>query len=79
MPHHLLFRSFDAQIPSLAVLNFCLKMSLDPEMKETLKDFTRGPLCEYRKKASFNWKDMSVYIQGKESLKLKVDNSFAIY
>lgn len=45
---------------------------MDAELKQILKDFPRGPLCEYRKKASFNWKDMSVLIQGRDALILKV-------
>lgn len=42
------------------------------ESNEILKDFPRGPLCEYRKKASFNWKDMGLLIQGRDALILKV-------
>ncbi len=45
---------------------------MDPELQEILKGFPPGPLCEYRKKASFNWKDMALVIQGKDALILKV-------
>lgn len=45
---------------------------MDPELRDILKDFPRGPLCLYRKKASFNWKDMAVLMQGKDALILKV-------
>ncbi|KAI9565796.1 hypothetical protein GHT06_009591 [Daphnia sinensis] len=44
---------------------------MEPELKEILKDFPPGPLCKYRSKASFNWKDMSLLIQGKDALILK--------
>ena len=45
---------------------------MDPELQEILKDFPPGPLSEYRKNASFNWKDMCLLIQGKDALVLKV-------
>jgi hypothetical protein len=45
---------------------------MDPELQDILKDFPPGPLSEYRKNASFNWKDMCLLIQGKDALILKV-------
>ncbi|XP_019409010.1 PREDICTED: peroxisomal acyl-coenzyme A oxidase 3-like [Crocodylus porosus] len=36
-----------------------------------LPDFPKGPLCVYRKKASFNWKEMAVFLEGKELLQYK--------
>ena len=49
---------------------------MDSELKEILEDFPPGPLSEYRKQASFNWKDMAVLIQGKGGLILKVNGFF---
>ncbi|KAM9286812.1 peroxisomal acyl-coenzyme A oxidase 3 isoform 4-T6 [Cariama cristata] len=36
-----------------------------------LPDFPKGPLCKYRKKASFNWKEMAVLLDGKDIIQLK--------
>ncbi|KFP98533.1 Peroxisomal acyl-coenzyme A oxidase 3, partial [Haliaeetus albicilla] len=36
-----------------------------------LPDFPRGPLCKYRKKASFNWKEMAVLLDGEDIIQLK--------
>ncbi|XP_035754558.1 peroxisomal acyl-coenzyme A oxidase 3 isoform X4 [Egretta garzetta] len=36
-----------------------------------LPDFPRGPLCKYRKKASFNWKEMAVFLDGEDTIQLK--------
>lgn len=41
--------------------------------RETLlPDFPKGPLCKYRKKASFNWKEMAVLLDGEDIIQLKV-------
>uniref|UniRef100_A0A8B9T264 Acyl-coenzyme A oxidase n=1 Tax=Anas platyrhynchos TaxID=8839 RepID=A0A8B9T264_ANAPL len=36
-----------------------------------LPDFPKGPLCKYRKKASFNWKEMAVFLDGEDIIQLK--------
>uniref|UniRef100_A0A8C0FLK8 Acyl-coenzyme A oxidase n=1 Tax=Bubo bubo TaxID=30461 RepID=A0A8C0FLK8_BUBBB len=36
-----------------------------------LPDFPKGPLCKYRKKASFNWKEMAVLLDGKDIIQFK--------
>ncbi|NXL68253.1 ACOX3 oxidase, partial [Chordeiles acutipennis] len=36
-----------------------------------LPDFPKGPLCKYREKASFNWKEMAVLLDGEEIIQLK--------
>ncbi|RLW08871.1 hypothetical protein DV515_00002966 [Chloebia gouldiae] len=36
-----------------------------------LADFPKGPLSRYRKKASFNWKEMAVFIHGEDIIQLK--------
>uniref|UniRef100_A0A8C3QKE1 Acyl-coenzyme A oxidase n=1 Tax=Cyanoderma ruficeps TaxID=181631 RepID=A0A8C3QKE1_9PASS len=36
-----------------------------------LPDFPEGPLSRYRKKASFNWKEMAVFIDGEDIIQLK--------
>ncbi|OXB62028.1 hypothetical protein ASZ78_015670 [Callipepla squamata] len=36
-----------------------------------LPDFPKGPLCKYRKKASFNWKEMAVFLDGEDIIRLK--------
>lgn len=38
-----------------------------------LADFPKGPLSRYRKKASFNWKEMAVFIDGEDIIQLKVN------
>lgn len=38
-----------------------------------LPDFPKGPLCKYRKKASFNWKEMAVLLDGEDIIQLKVN------
>ena len=51
---------------------------MDAELKEILKDFPAGPLSDYRKNASFNWKDMCLLMQGKDALILKVYSNLKI-
>ncbi|XP_030306494.1 peroxisomal acyl-coenzyme A oxidase 3 isoform X1 [Calypte anna] len=36
-----------------------------------LPDFPNGPLCRYRQKASFSWKEMAVLLDGKDIIHLK--------
>ncbi|KAI1238163.1 hypothetical protein IHE44_0012879 [Lamprotornis superbus] len=36
-----------------------------------LPDFPKGPLSTYRKKASFNWKEMAVFIDGEDVIQMK--------
>lgn len=36
-----------------------------------LPDFPKGPLSKYRKKASFNWKEMAVFLDGEDIIQLK--------
>ena len=44
----------------------------EASVEEILKDFLPGPLDLYRKKASFDWKQMKLFIEGEEVLKFKV-------
>ena len=37
-----------------------------------MKDFKPGPLREYRVKASFDWKQMRIYLDGEDILRFKV-------
>jgi len=37
-----------------------------------LKDFPPGPLDEYRKQASFDWKKLKLYFEDEELLRFKV-------
>ncbi|XP_008945052.1 PREDICTED: peroxisomal acyl-coenzyme A oxidase 3 [Merops nubicus] len=36
-----------------------------------LPDFPKGPLCKYREKASFNWREMAVFLDGEDTIQLK--------
>nr|XP_003224212.1 PREDICTED: peroxisomal acyl-coenzyme A oxidase 3 [Anolis carolinensis] len=36
-----------------------------------LPDLPKGPLCAYRKKASFNWKEMALFIEGEDLISFK--------
>uniref|UniRef100_A0A8C5TBP6 Acyl-coenzyme A oxidase n=1 Tax=Malurus cyaneus samueli TaxID=2593467 RepID=A0A8C5TBP6_9PASS len=38
---------------------------------DLLPNFPKGPLAGYRKKASFNWKEMAVFIDGEDIIQLK--------
>lgn len=40
-------------------------------MADILSDFRPGPLDRYRKKASFNWKNMKLFLEGEEMLRFK--------
>ena len=44
----------------------------EPTLEEILKDFPPGPLDLYRKRASFDWKQMKLFIEGEDVLKFKV-------
>ena len=39
---------------------------------ELLKDFPPGPLDEYRKRASFDWKKMRIFLDGEDIIRFKV-------
>lgn len=41
--------------------------------RNLLPDFPKGPLSRYRKKASFNWKEMALFIDGEDIIQLKVN------
>lgn len=41
-------------------------------MAHTIEDLPHGPLDIYRKKASFNWKDMLLFLEGEEISAMKV-------
>lgn len=42
------------------------------KMVPTVEDLPRGPLDVYRKKASFNWKEMLLFLEGEEICAMKV-------
>lgn len=42
-------------------------------------DPNRGPLDVYRQKASFNWKEMRLFIDGRETVDFKVPCVFTVY
>ncbi|CAH1801769.1 unnamed protein product [Owenia fusiformis] len=42
-----------------------------PELSDILKDFPPGPLDEYRKRASFDWKNMKLFLEGEDIIKYK--------
>lgn len=44
-------------------------------MDQAIEDLPAGPLDVYRKKASFNWKDMVLFLEGEEICALKVNLS----
>ncbi|KAG7265992.1 LOW QUALITY PROTEIN: hypothetical protein CRUP_029603 [Coryphaenoides rupestris] len=41
------------------------------KMSDLLPDLPRGPLDVYRKRASFNWKEMVLFLEGEENLQFK--------
>lgn len=43
--------------------------SSDPSL---LPDLPKGPLCAYRKKASFEWKEMALFVEEEDLIRLKV-------
>lgn len=43
-----------------------------------LKDFPAGPLDEYRKQASFDWKVMTLVMEPEEVLRFKVNLNFIL-
>lgn len=40
---------------------------------DLLKDFPPGPLDDYRKKASFSWKKMRLFLDGEDMIRFKVE------
>ncbi|KAF7646834.1 hypothetical protein LDENG_00181690 [Lucifuga dentata] len=48
-----------------------LKSELEEEIDSIVDDLPSGPLDIYRKKASFNWKEMLFFIDGEEAIKFK--------
>lgn len=47
-------------------------MPTDDERK-VIPDLPRGPLCEYRKKAKFNWKDFKLVLESSTLVGIKYD------
>lgn len=45
-------------------------------MSEILNDFPPGPLDYYRKKSSFDWKQLKVFLLGEEEVKYTVSVFF---
>lgn len=43
------------------------------KMAHIIEDLPPGPLDVYRKKASFSWKDMLLFLEGEEICALKVN------
>ncbi|XP_035915994.1 peroxisomal acyl-coenzyme A oxidase 3 [Anopheles stephensi] len=43
------------------------------EERTVIPDVPRGPLCAYRSKAQFNWKDFRLVLEDKELVKIKYD------
>ncbi|XP_035783311.1 peroxisomal acyl-coenzyme A oxidase 3-like [Anopheles albimanus] len=41
--------------------------------RNVIPDLPRGPLCTYRSKAKFNWKDFRLVLEEKELIKIKYD------
>lgn len=48
------------------------KAKYDRSDEMGLPDFPSGPLDIYRKKASFNWKEMVMFLEGEDMLAFKV-------
>jgi len=46
--------------------------------EEILRDFPAGPLDRYRKQATFDWKQMKVYIDGEVLMRFKVSEHWII-
>lgn len=44
--------------------------------KTILQDFASGPLDRYRKKASFDWKEMKILLEGEDIILYIVRNLF---
>src|SRR5689334_2814992 len=42
------------------------------EIKELLPDWPSGPLDEYRRRASFDWRKMKLLLEGEEIIKFKL-------
>jgi len=42
------------------------------KMNDLLPDLPRGPLDVYRERASFNWKEMVLFLEGEDNLQFKV-------
>lgn len=55
----------------LIILCFIFKFETK-KMDHAIEDLPHGPLDIYRKKASFNWKDMIRFLDGDEIYALKV-------
>lgn len=68
---------------------FKFKMASTSDLKEAtcnqsswdmlLPDFPEGPLCEYRKRASFSWKEMAVFIDEEDLIQFKVSFVFVFF
>ena len=57
--------------PISSTKNNTHNMPVDEE-RTVIPDVPRGPLCDYRSKAQFNWKDFRLVLEDKELVKIKV-------
>ena len=58
--------------PSVVVPGTEKEEMTDINCLEIMKDFPSGPLDVYRKKASFDWKEMKMFLDGEDILRFKV-------
>ena len=49
-------------------------MQSDIKTIEIMTDFAPGPLDVYRRKSSFCWKEMKMFLDGEDILRFKVSN-----
>lgn len=69
VPNNVLKHGLD---PSVVVPGTETEEHQDVNNLEIMQDFSPGPLDVYRKKATFNWKEMRMFLDGEDILRFKV-------
>ena len=58
--------------PSTIIVDYCVMSGQATKMDHIVPDLPRGPMDVYRQRASFNWKEMVLFLEGEDLLELKV-------
>ena len=61
--------------PSTIIVDYRLMSGQAKKMDHIVPDLPRGPLDAYRQRASFNWKEMVLFLEGEDNLEFKVAKS----
>ena len=66
--------AFSGSRPTI-IVDYRVMSDQAKKMDQIVPDLPRGPLDVYRQRASFNWKEMVLFLEGEDNLEFKVATS----